>query len=441
MSAKNEQTLRRLVSSIKQADRPKTSGYDTQATVRRIEDGVAWVHIPGGVDETPVKLTIAASPGDTVQVRVAGGRAFLVGNASAPPTDDTTAKAAVRQIGVVNKAVKAVRQIAERAAKIAGNTNQYFWHTESGTDTGAHITEIPQEDFLKDPENGGGNLLARSNGIAIRDGLEELATFSADGANIYGMEYNPDTETHERVEVTHLGFGTTQSEAGQNRGEYYTIGRRASGSIPGWRSISIGYYNTCDGNDSSISIGMGNRVNGYGVAIGESLGRAGRGVSIGRYNDESHDFVVGIGTGENNRIDGLWMDADEGNLHTYKNVVTGGEQFKLRSETPSAVSVSSGTWTTIINYAFYDEGTYLVVYGAGFTTNATGYRQLHLYGPTTSAGRWSPSVQAVSGEQTRINASDIVVTSEAGHSIELRVRQNSGSDLDVYGWIKVIKIG
>ena len=54
MGAKNEQTLRRLVSSIKQADRPKTSGYDTQATVRRIEDGIAWVHIPGGVDETPI---------------------------------------------------------------------------------------------------------------------------------------------------------------------------------------------------------------------------------------------------------------------------------------------------------------------------------------------------------------------------------------------------
>lgn len=181
MSAKNEQTLRRLVSSIKQADRSKTSGYDTQATVRRIEDGIAWVHIPGGVDETPVKLTIAAAPGDTVQVRVSGGRAFLVGNATAPPTDDTTAKKAVSQIGVVNKAVKAVQRIAEQAARIAGNTNQYFWHTQEGTDTGAHITEIPQEDFLRDPENGGGNLLLRSTGIAIRDGLKEVATFARNG--------------------------------------------------------------------------------------------------------------------------------------------------------------------------------------------------------------------------------------------------------------------
>ena len=73
---------------------------------------------------------------------------------------------------------------ANYASQIAGNTNQYFWHTETGTDTGAHITEIPREDFLDDPTNGGGNLLARSNGIAVRDGLTELATFGSSGATI-----------------------------------------------------------------------------------------------------------------------------------------------------------------------------------------------------------------------------------------------------------------
>ncbi len=179
MSAKTEQILRRLTSSIREGGKEKTSAYDTSATVRRVEDGVAWVHIPGGVDETPVKLTINAKPGDVVQVRISGGRATLTGNASAPPTDDTTATKAVTQIGAVRKVVKTVQGVAERAARIAGNTAQYFWHTESGTDTGAHITEIPQDQFEADPENGGGNLLLRSNGIAIRDGLTELATFAA----------------------------------------------------------------------------------------------------------------------------------------------------------------------------------------------------------------------------------------------------------------------
>ena len=34
--------------------------YDTTAEVVRVEDGVAWVHIDGGVEETPAELTINA---------------------------------------------------------------------------------------------------------------------------------------------------------------------------------------------------------------------------------------------------------------------------------------------------------------------------------------------------------------------------------------------
>ena len=73
---------------------------------------------------------------------------------------------------------------ADNAYKIAGDTNQYFWFMGEGTDTGAHITETPQEQFRANPTQGGGNLLARSNGVAIRDGLEELASFSANGVNL-----------------------------------------------------------------------------------------------------------------------------------------------------------------------------------------------------------------------------------------------------------------
>lgn len=181
MSKSMTQTVNMLYDLIK---RDKKRGYDTTATITRVEDGVAWIHIPGGVDETPAKLTINAKPGDTVQARVANGRAFLVGNASAPPTDNTVANQAVERIVKTAKAVEFVQKAVEVVTRIAGNTAQYFWFTETGTDTGAHITEIPQDEFLADPENGGGNLLARSNGVAVRDGLTELAQFSADGVVI-----------------------------------------------------------------------------------------------------------------------------------------------------------------------------------------------------------------------------------------------------------------
>lgn len=111
-----------LIDSIKNTGK-KTNAYDTSAEVKRIEGDTAWVHIPGGVDETPVKLTINASEGDTVQVRVNGGRAWLQGNATAPPTDDTTANVA-RTIatGAQEEAVRAGKaaDAAEAEAVRAG---------------------------------------------------------------------------------------------------------------------------------------------------------------------------------------------------------------------------------------------------------------------------------------------------------------------------------
>lgn len=62
-------------------------------------------------------------------------------------------------------------------------TSQYFWHEQTGAEAGAHITEIPQEEFEANPS--GGNLLATSNGIAVRDGLTDKAIYSGDGVILY----------------------------------------------------------------------------------------------------------------------------------------------------------------------------------------------------------------------------------------------------------------
>ena len=116
--------LSSLTKSIKQASEPKTKAYDTVATVTRVEDGVAWVHIPGGVEETPVKMTVAAKPGQTVQVRVSGGRAFLVGNATAPPTDDTEAFKAKAAANNAYAYADKARQSAESAEASASAANE-----------------------------------------------------------------------------------------------------------------------------------------------------------------------------------------------------------------------------------------------------------------------------------------------------------------------------
>lgn len=107
-----------LVDAIKQASAPKTSSYDTPAEVVRVDGSTAWVHIPGGVAETPVRLTIDCKPGDTVQVRVGGGQAWLVGNETAPPTDDSEAKTVRKELekarSAVFKAIEAVRILTRK---------------------------------------------------------------------------------------------------------------------------------------------------------------------------------------------------------------------------------------------------------------------------------------------------------------------------------------
>lgn len=81
---------KKVVSVARGEDKKKPSPYDTKATVNRVdyENRKAYVRFYGGVDETPVDLTVNCERGDTVQVRVGGGRAWIVGNQTAPPTDD-----------------------------------------------------------------------------------------------------------------------------------------------------------------------------------------------------------------------------------------------------------------------------------------------------------------------------------------------------------------
>lgn len=112
--SKFKQIQKDLMSSVKDSTKAKTKPYDATANVTRIEDGVMYVHIPGGIDETPVEMTINAMPGDLVKVRVANGRAWVTGNHTAPPTDDTTANNAAR---VARKAQRVAVQASEEATE------------------------------------------------------------------------------------------------------------------------------------------------------------------------------------------------------------------------------------------------------------------------------------------------------------------------------------
>lgn len=102
-----------------QTPKEKTSAYDTRGVVARIEEDIAWVRLTGSSVETPVRMTIAASKGDVVQVRVSGGTAWLTGNGSAPPTDDTTANKSYKVATQAGIDAAVARDDAAKAYKYA----------------------------------------------------------------------------------------------------------------------------------------------------------------------------------------------------------------------------------------------------------------------------------------------------------------------------------
>lgn len=131
MTSKFERAVNDLVQVLQETNKPTISGFDTQANVLRVDGNIAWVHIPGGTEETPVQLTTNAKKGDIVQVRVAGGRAWTVGNITAPPTDDTKAIQADTRAGeAMFTAVDALssseiaRQAADKATEYAQEASE-----------------------------------------------------------------------------------------------------------------------------------------------------------------------------------------------------------------------------------------------------------------------------------------------------------------------------
>ena len=67
------------------------------------------------------------------------------------------------------------------------------------------------------------------------------------------------------------------------------------------------------------------------------------------------------------------------------------------SQSLDTKSVASGTWTSLGTFTGEANTTYLILYGAAFADNATGYRQLHFAGSSSTAGRYSPCYSAVNG--------------------------------------------
>lgn len=157
--------VKEIASAMKQS---KTKAYDTVAKVLRVDEKTAYVHIDGGADETPAQMAINCKSGDTVKIRVSGGKAWLTGNLTSPPTDDTAAekvkqsherfkKGTAKNFGLQNEKII-------NAAKTATNFIDYI-------DGVGLIVGDMRGNTLKQ------NTLLDAYGMAVRKGNSEIVRF------------------------------------------------------------------------------------------------------------------------------------------------------------------------------------------------------------------------------------------------------------------------
>ena len=333
-----------IVEAVKKTSTPTTQAYDTPATVTRIEGDVAWVHIPGGVDETPVRLTIAAKAGDTVQLRVGGGTAWLVGNQSAPPTDDTKANEAIRQ----------AKEASGVATDFVTDTkNGIFVHPKNNTADGVRITDSIEiikgkMSFFRAWIDGE---LAKVRVGRADSGHVEI---SAKGLKVYSPQKIADVSYDESVNEYDQ---TTVSP-------YYTFGNRASGAC--------GSYSFVGGEECVAS-----KSNSAAFGI-ETIANIFGGFACGRFNKPG-SFLFSVGKGQA-QIDG--MNSNAFTVDTSGNTAVAGKMQAITgysTTTTRAMFLKDGTSATSASVAA--GGTLRV----GVDVGRTGYTPMAIAGIQTSS--------------------------------------------------------
>ena len=290
----NMDILKDFAEAVKATGGQTTKPYDTPATVIRVEGDIVWVHIPGGVDETPVRHTIAAKPGDVVQIRVSGGSACIVGNETAPPTDDTKAE----------QAIKKAEEAGGTASNFVTDTKDgIFVHPKNNKDDGVRITDAIE--IIK-----GGLSFFRA---WIADGLAKVRVGKADaghtiidsnGMRVYGGDGSE--------QLANIGYGEgNDAGGGVADAPYYTFGIRNEYYPVGNYSFVEGYNNR--------ATGMGTHAGGSGCEANEPWSFA-HGIDL--IADHTGQFVIGSFNASENKPfiigGGLLSDdpADRANIFT-----------------------------------------------------------------------------------------------------------------------------
>lgn len=178
--------IKEIASAMKES---KTKPYDTVAKVLRVDEKTAYVHIDGGADETPAQMAINCKTGDTVKIRVSGGKAWLTGNITAPPTDDSVAIKANKTATKVKKSYENFKDVTEEnfssqenkiseAAKVATNFMKYI------EGLGLVVGDMRGNEL-------GQNALLDANGMCVRNNNSEIVRFGTTDIKVVNEDGDP----------------------------------------------------------------------------------------------------------------------------------------------------------------------------------------------------------------------------------------------------------
>ena len=239
------------------------------------------------------------------------------------------------------------------AKKAYESIDQYFWYQTSGADAGAHITEVPQDAFTDptDPDyHTGGNLLARSTSVAVRNGLKDLAVMSQDGFDAKTYDSNDD-----EVVIAHLGYGPGNDDGGSTSdAPYYTFGTR-TGTVgnysvaEGFNTEASGYCSHAEGEYTTASEVWAHAEGGSTTASEAHAHAEGQGTTASGYNAHAEGGYTNA-TGVNAHAEGEFTTASGGCAHSQNDHTVADQsnqtaigQYNTKNNTNNLFAIGNGT--------------------------------------------------------------------------------------------------
>lgn len=344
-----------LYKVMSESDERAVKPYDVKAEVLRQEGEIVWVKIPGGVDETPVQKTNNANPGDNVMVRIAGGRAWLLGNETSPATDDTVANAATQLAEGAGTLADLASQAANDAQVSAQIAYNYADQAKQGADRAGEQAQIATGYASDAKASAIAANIASNSALTQLSVVEDVASvltwisehgtykLSADTAVISGKLYFTRSGTDPDYEYSLI----TEPTGNPHTNNYYEIDTLGDESVSNYISSHLALTNAglwVVNDNSSYKIllasdgmkvydSMGNLVSSFGESITFSSNRA-------QYIGGENAYIVF------NPVTGA-MTIGGSDLNISGNVTIGGRTRSLSeilSDMQSEIDGSIETW-------------------------------------------------------------------------------------------------